>query len=357
VLQLFSIGTVLLNQDGTTILDTSVTPPVGMPAYNQTTITEFAREFTGWGYAPPAGQTAQWNAFLNNATSPMMAFPAYHDTGAKNLLNGHVAAGIVSGQNPTTYQVQDLQNALANIASHPNVAPFISKQLIQHLVKSNPSPAYVQRVAGVFIQSNGDMKSVIKAILLDQEARANDDTWGLTAAQGGDQTSDGHLQEPALMLPGLVRAFGGTMTTANYYASNMASMGEDIYNPASVFNYFSPSYTVGGTGGLKGPEFQIDNANNVILRENMVASLFSQYSNPIASYGPGTQVDLTPFLPLAGTPALIDAVDLCLTHGRMPAAMKQTISQAVTAEGGGQLHMVQTAIYLVLQSSYYTVWH
>ena len=102
------------------------------------------------------------------------------------------------------------------------------------------------------------MPTIITAILLDQEARAND--------QGGnDLATDGHLQEPALLLPGYIRAFSGTMTTANWYASNMASMGEDIYSPPSVFNYFSPGYTVAGTGGLKGPEFQIFNPNGQLL--------------------------------------------------------------------------------------------
>jgi Protein of unknown function (DUF1800) len=224
-------------------------------------------------------------------------------------------------------------------------------QAIQHLAKSNPSTAYVQRVSTAFSQSGGDMKAVITAILLDPEARANDNG-------GGDQPSDGHLQEPALFLPGLVRAFGGTMTAQNYYASDMAALGQDIYNAPSVFNYFSPGYTVGGTGGLKGPEFQIDNANAAILRENLVANLFNQYSNPIQSYGPGTTVDLTPLLPLAASPAsLVDAIDLCLTRGVMPASMKQIIVNAVTAESGGPLRRVQTAIYLTLQSSYYGVWH
>jgi len=148
------------------------------------------------------------------------------------------------------------------------------------------------------------------------------------------------------------------MTPANYYASDLANLGEDIYDPASVFNYFSPGYTVAGTGGLKGPEFQINNANAAILRENMIANLFNAYSNPIQSYGPGTTIDLTPLLPLAAVPAtLVDAIDLTLTHGVMPAAMKQIIVSAVTGDLSGNLHRVQTAIYLTLQSSYYNVWH
>ncbi len=343
VLQLFSIGTNLLNQDGTLQLDAQV-PPQPIPAYNQFTITEFARVFTGWTYAPMPGGQIQWNAYLNNVNSPMVFLTAMHDVGAKTLLNGFVSP---SGISPAL----DLQNALDNIAGHANVAPFISKQLIQHLVKSNPTPAYVKRVVDAFNLNAGDMKAVITAILLDPEARAND-------AGGADLPTDGHLQEPALFLPGLVRAFGGKMTTQNYYASDMASMGQDLYNPASVFNYYSPGYTVAGTGGLKGPEFQIYNPNAAILRENLVANLFNAYNNPIQTYGPGTTVDLTPFVALAGTPAtLVDAIDLTLTHGTMPAAMKQTIVNGVTADASGNIHRVQTAVYLTLQSSYYSVWH
>jgi hypothetical protein len=195
------------------------------------------------------------------------------------------------------------------------------------------------------------MKSVVTAILLDQEARAND-------AGAADQSDDGHLQEPVLYLTGLVRAFGGAMTTQNYFGYNMAGQGQDIFNSPSVFNYYSPGYTIPNSGGLKAPEMQLYNPNNAILRENMVASLFSSYQNPIQSYGPGTTIDLTPFLSLAPTPAtLVDAIDLTLTHGTMPSPMKQIIVTAVTNEAGGSLRRVQTAIYLTLQSAYYNVWH
>jgi hypothetical protein len=284
-----------------------------------------------------------WGSYITEFGS-MVNFDPEHDFGSKTLLNGYVAPANLATP-------QDLSAALDNIASHPNVAPFISKQLIQHLVKSNPTPAYVARVAAAFTQSHGDMPTVITAILLDAEARAND-------AGGNDLPTDGHLQEPALFIPGWVRAFSGTMTTANYYAQTLAGLGEDIYNPASVFNYFSPGYTVAGTGGLKGPEFQINNPNAAILRENLIAQFFNQYSNPVQSNGPGTLVDLTPFLPLAATPAsLVAALDLTLTHGTMPAAMNTIVVNAVTADTNGALHRVQTACYLILTSSYYNVWH
>jgi len=340
VMQLFSMGDVLLNQDGS--VQTNANGPI--PSYLETNVTELARVLTGWTYAPPAGGSVNWGAYITE-NGPMVNYDPEHDFGSKTLLNGYVAPANLG-------TVADLNAALDNIASHPNVAPFISKQLIQHLVKSNPTPAYVTRVAQAFTQSAADMPTVITAILLDPEARAND-------AGGNDLPTDGHLQEPALFVPGFVRAFSGTMTSANYYSSNLAALGEDIYNPASVFNYFSPGYTVSGTGGLKGPEFQIDNPNNAILRENLIAEFFNQYSNPVQSYGPGTLVDLTPFLPLAATPAtLVSALDLTLTHGTMPAAMKQTIVTAVTADASyGSLHQVQTACYLILTSSYYNVWH
>jgi uncharacterized protein (DUF1800 family) len=340
VMQLFSIGDVLLNQDGSAQSD--VNGPIA--AYYQPNVSELARVFTGWTYTPSPGHALSWGAYINSA-GPMVNYDPMHDFGSKTLLNGYVAPASLSTAN-------DLNAALDNIANHPNVAPFISKQLIQHLVESNPSAAYVSRVAQAFTQSHGDMPIVITAILLDPEARAND-------AGGNDLPADGHLQEPALFIPGFVRAFGGTMTTANYYASTLASLGEDIYNPASVFNYFSPGYTLAGTGGLKGPEFQIYNPNTAILRENLVAQFFNQYSNPVQSNGPGTVVDLTPFLPLASSPAtLVNAIDLTLTHGTMPAAMKQIIVTAVTADAqSGSLRQVETAVYLTLTTSYYSVWH
>jgi hypothetical protein len=340
VMQLFSIGDVLLFQDGT--VQTDANGPI--PAYFQPNVSELARVFTGWTYAPAPGHQPSWGAYITEF-GPMTNYDPMHDFGPKTLLNGYAPAAGLSTLN-------DLNGALDNLAGHPNTAPFISKQLIQHLVTSNPSPAYVTRVAQAFLQSHGDMQTVISTILLDQEARAND-------AGGNDLPADGHLLEPALLIPGFVRAFSGTMTAGNYYSNTLASIGEDIYNPASVFNYFSPGYTLAGTGGLKGPEFQIYNPNNAILRENLIAQFFAQYSNPIQSNGPGTTLDLSPFLPLASTPAsLVNALDLTLTHGTMPAAMKNIIVTAVTADAAsGNLHQVETACYLILTSNYYNVWH
>jgi uncharacterized protein (DUF1800 family) len=348
LMQLFSIGTNMLNQDGSRQTDASGNP---IPTYNQTNVTELARVFTGWTYAQTGSTAAFWGANIDGGTTdmtkPMVAIPAFHDFGSKTLLNGYVAAANLT-------PAQDLQGALDNIFNHANVGPFIGKQLIQHLVKSNPSPAYVARVAAAFANNGqgvrGDMKAVITAILLDPEARANDNG-------GSDQAGDGHMQEPALYLPGIVRAFNGSMNSQNYFASDLATMGEDIFNPASVFNYYSPGYTVPATT-LKGPEFQIFTPFTSLYRANLISNVFNNYSGAVQTYGPGMTVDFTPYVALAGTPgALVDALDITLTHGVMPAGMKQIIVTAVQGETGGNLRRVQTALYLIVASNYYNVWH
>ena len=341
IMQLMSIGTKVLNPDGTWPVDSNNNP---IPTYGQADVTAMARIFTGWTFAASTpGSAPIFGAYIN-PSAPMVPVSSQHDTTAKTVMTYSAPAGL-SAQ-------ADMTGILGYLASHPNTAPFISKQLIQHLVKSNPSPQYVQRVSTAFTQSNGDMPTVITAILLDTEARAND-------AGGNDQPTDGHFQEPALLIPAVVRAFAGTMTTMNYYPSTLASMGQDVFNAPSVFNYYSPGYVVGGTGGLLGPEFQIDNPNAAVLRENFVANLTNSYSNPVLSYGPGTTIDLTPFLPLASNPAsLVNAVDLTLTEGVMPAGLKTIITNAVQGDAlNGTLHQVETAVYLTLISNYYNVSH
>jgi len=164
---------------------------------------------------------------------------------------------------------QDLDNALDNIFNHPNMGPFVGKLLIQHLVKSNPSPAYVSRVAAAFYGGSGvprgDMKNIITAILLDPEATANDEG-------GADQPADGHLQEPALFIPAFVRAFGGVMNDQNYFTFDLQQLGQDLFNAPSVFNYYSPGYTPAGFN-LRGPEFQMDTPNNAIYRASRPRNL------------------------------------------------------------------------------------
>jgi uncharacterized protein (DUF1800 family) len=368
VMQLFSIGTVELNQDGSVQTGSDGLP---IATYNQTNVTELARVLTGWTFAQN-GVAPYWGAGINDGntdvTSPMVAMPQYHDNGSKTLLpdylNGNGTAPYVAPAGLP--QAADLSAALDNIFYNPNVGPFVGKQLIQHLVKSNPSPQYISRVAAAFANNGsgvrGDMKAVITAILLDPEARAND-------AGGNDQPTDGHMQEPALFIAGLIRAFNGTATDQNYFAFDLLNMDQDIFNPASVFNYYAPTYVVPSgyitpqpSAPLTGGEFQIFDTYTSIYRANLVTNLFGSFSSPLINYGPGTTIDLTSYQALAKTPAaLVNAMDQVLTRGMLPEAVKSIIATAVAAEdpaGYTQgMKQVETALYLIASSSYYNVWH
>ncbi len=224
ILQLFTIGLNELAPDGTVITDHFGTP---FPTYMQDMIEGFARAFTGWTYAPPANATPQAHKPAN-WTQPIVPWEANHDVAAKTLLNG---ATLMPNQSAEA----DLIAALDNIFQHPNVGPFICRQLIQHLVTSNPSPRYVSRIVRVFnglatptvrqrrtavrdlqaaspSRPRGDMKVVIKAILLDPEARDGD-----SAVPLPDQ---GHLREPVLFMISILRALDATVSPSNGHASN-----------------------------------------------------------------------------------------------------------------------------------------
>jgi uncharacterized protein (DUF1800 family) len=345
LMQLFTLGPNLLNQDGSLQLDSSGQP---IPTYSQFTVMEFARVYTGWTYAPNPQKGFRWPSGPLVTEGPMVSYKLEHDFGSKKLLNGYVSPAKVSPE-------QDLANALDNVFNHPNIGPFVGKLLIQHLVKSNPSPAYISRVAAVFNNNGhsvrGDMRATIAAVLLDPEARADDEG-------GKQQATDGHLQEPALFVAGMVRELGGHMTDQNSYRQDMVRLGEDLFDAPSVFNYYAPDYAVPNTP-LTGGEFEINTPNTSIVRANMVGQLvLKNGTNPVQSASPGTNVDLSPFVALASNPpALVDALDLTFTHGVMPAAMKAVIVKAVKDDDGNGLHKVQTGCYLILTSSYYNVWH
>jgi hypothetical protein len=221
--------------------------------------------------------------------------------------------------------------------------------LIQHLVTSNPSPAYVQRVAAVFANNGssvrGDMKAVITAILTDPEARRGDDP---ATAVG----TAGHLQEPILFIAGLLRAFNATTDGSNlsYYAGNM---GQNPLNSPSVFNFYSPSYIVPGTTML-GPEFQIQTTATSLLRANFVETF------AFGNFG-GESVDFSSYASQASNPgAMLDSLNGLLMHGSMSADMKNTILTALQAVPGGSsqsLNEAKTAIYLIGSSSQYQVYH
>ncbi len=232
LMQLFTIGTFLLNQDGSLQLDVNHQP---VPTYTQSTIANFARVYTGWTYPTQPGAKLQKH---NPAyyTGPMESFESNHDTGSKTLLNGVV---LPAGQTAE----EDLGAALVNIFTHPNVAPFVSKNLIQHLVTSNPSPAYVSRIAAVFDDNGsgvrGDLRAVVRAILMDPEARAGDSGPSLNPPD-----TSGHLREPVFFTASMLRGLGALVNDTNGLAGQAAKLGQTIFTPASVFNYYAPGYRI-----------------------------------------------------------------------------------------------------------------
>ncbi len=241
VMQLFSIGTVELAADGSPVLDAQGIP---IPTYSQEDVEGLARALTGWTYPVAPGGISR-NRNPSYFYGRMVAVESLHDKGEKELIGAVV---LPAGQSAAA----DLSAALDVIASHPNVAPFISFRLIQHLVTSNPSRAYVQRVASVFNDNGqgirGDLKAVVKAILLDEEARRGDDP-------KATRNPDGRLKDPVLFLVGLLRSLGAASAGAGL-PSHSFNMGLDVFTAPSVFNYYSPDYQIPGTDVL-GPEFKI----------------------------------------------------------------------------------------------------
>ena len=274
----------------------------------------------------------------------MAAVESEHDTTAKTLLNGTVLA---AGQTAE----EDLSGALSNIFNHPNVGPFVCRQLIQHLVKSNPTPAYVSRIAAVFANNGsgvrGDMQAVIRAILEDEEARAGDTN---------PLDDGGHLREPILWITNYLRAVGFTNTDVNgsYYSLSGYSnnLNERPYRSGAVFNFFPPDYVV-PQSTLNAPEFGLENTASAILRLSLADSLVN---NKIS----GFKTDLSATSSLgqiaAGSSAnLVDTLSLMFMHGQMPADMRTQILSTISGLGTAQ--QVRVAVYLVISSSQYKVMH
>jgi len=334
-MQLFSIGLVLLNPDGTPQLDGSGNQ---IPAYTQTTVDGFAGVYSGWSYPPSPGNTAQFwaNPYYSG---PMLPYDSHHNKSSKLLLNGVTlpAGGTIQS---------DLTAALQNVFNHPNVGPFIAQQLIQKLVTSNPSPAYVSRVTQIFNDNGsgvrGDLKALVSAILLDPEARRGDDP---TQVQPGD----GHLREPVLHIAAVLRALNATTDGANlnYYAQNM---GQQPFMSSSVFNFYPPNYQIPGTQ-LLGPEFKIFNSSTDIARINFVNDMV------YGSVSSTTTTNISPYVGVAGdVNQLLDMVSLNMMHGQMSDGMRSTLASTLTSISDNQ-HRAMAALYLTAGSSQFQVEH
>jgi uncharacterized protein (DUF1800 family) len=340
VLQLCSIGLYELNPDGSQKLDSSGAP---IPTYDQDVVIGFSAIFTGWTYAPLAGAASKWTNPINY-DGVMVPFDNHHETGTKTLLDGLVAP---TGQTTT----QDLKTALDDIFNHPNVGPFIGKQLIQHLVTSNPSPAYVARVSAVFADNGsgvrGDMGAVVQAILTDTEAR-------------GDvplQSNSGHLREPALFITAMLRGLGG-QSDGVLPRNAISGMGQPIYTAPSVFNFYPPSFVLPGSQTLA-PEFSIDNAATALARANFVNTVIMQggaMPDPTVTASTGTSIDLSALAAITDPNALIAQLNQTLMHGSLSSAASGVMLAAINAQSPTDpLAAARTASYLLLTSAQYQV--
>jgi len=330
VLQLFSVGLVKLNADGTPMLDNGGNP---IPTYSQETVEGYAHVFTGWTYPAKKKNTTDLNGPYY--VGRMLPRDQYHDTGTKGLLNG---VTVSLGTAP------ELEFAMDTIAAHPNVGPFIGTRLIQALVKSNPSPAYVQRVSTAFADNGqgvrGDMKALIRAVLLDPEARAGD-----TQAAS---TADGKLREPVVYMTRLLRAFTarGSGAGLQWYAQ---AMRQDPFDSPSVFNFYPPSYKPQGYA-LFGPEFKLVNSPSLAARLN--------FAYDLANGGlPGKPVlNFTALISAAGNDTdLISALDAALLHGTMPANLKSAIAGALPSAAGDNKQRAMLALYIVAASPAFNI--
>ena len=358
VMQLFTIGLYQLNADGS--LKLAAGQPIA--TYTRDDVVGLARVFTGWSWAGPDLSN---NRFIGNVADPdrdwkpMQNYPAFHSSGEKRFL-GQSISGATSGE-------ADLKLALDTLFNHPNAGPFFARQLIQRLVSSNPSPAYVGRVAAAFANNGngvrGDMQAIIRAVLLDQEA----------LAPAGTSLRTGKLREPLLRLAGWIRAFDAKAPNARYriyYLDDpLTGLGQGPLNPASVFNFFRPSYmppnSALASAGLVAPELQITSEPSVTGYLNYMQDVLDRGVGESREIKP----DYTRELALAAdTGALLDRIDLLLMHGSMPARLRGQILTAVNgisipaATGSNaaqvaaaQANRVKLAIFLTMASPAYLV--
>ncbi len=319
LMQLFTIGLVELNSDGTPVLDNNGNP---IPTYDQQAIEGFAHVYTGWNYAG-APSFSQARRSLANQVIPMELYADFHDTGEKLLLNGVTLPANQSG-------TDDLAGALDNIFDHPNVGPFIAQQLIQRLITSNPSSDYVARIAGVFNNNGagvrGDLGAVVKAILLDEEARPD-----------LPMDLDGKIKEPIMRLTQLWRAFDAESIDGSFpLLGAYLVLGQGPQQSPSVFNFFSPTYAPPGeiqSASLVAPELQIATEyQNTLITNYLFLQAFTWNSSQ------PTPTEPVPVINIDDELAIADQADALITQvankllGGPPSAGLQTELESMLAQ-------------------------
>jgi uncharacterized protein (DUF1800 family) len=356
ILQLFSVGLYMLNQDGTPKLDGEGNL---IPTYSQAEVNGFTKVFTGWTFC--GQECSDTQPGIRNFRAPMTLNPANHDTTEKQILNYPGAVSIIPAGLTAD---QDLQMALDNIFYHPNLAPFVGKTLIQQLVTSNPTPAYVGRVSAVFNDNGqgirGDMKAVVRAILTDPEARGNLKT----------DPDYGHLREPVLFVTNILRPLNPSANTNASGSCNGQSDGvlnpvtlvldQDVFNPPSVFNYYPLTYTLQNTN-LHAPEFGIFSTGTALKRPNFVNQMVFSTGVTASSDAPcGTKIDISRWESLASADAsgalLVDTINTEILHGSMSPQVRGHLLTAVQAVAqANSLKRARTALYLVATSPQFQV--
>ncbi len=363
IMQLFTIGLYELNLDGTRQTDVDGN---FIPTYDNVAIQEFSKVFTGftWGDAFAFGQNP--NSRFSYLT-PMQVFDSWHESGPKYLLNNY----IVPDRNPVD-AAADISDALDNLFNHPNVGSFIAYRLIQRLVKSNPTPDYVARVATAFNDNGqgvrGDMMAVIKAVLLDEEARNCN---AVTDPLGG------MLREPMVRYAHVCRAFNANVGFGfyrNYMETFYQSTLQRPLASPSVFNFFQTDYQPLGVmeeANLVGPEFQITNTVTVSGYANMLHDwIYDEYpmqywdffSDEHFSEDKIVRLDLSPELIMGdeeNLSNLIERLNLIFLHGNLSRASRNTIYETVSQLPAGtdfEIEMrAKLCIYLVLISPDYMI--
>lgn len=356
VMQLFTIGLYMLNEDGTVQTDASGNK---LYTYSQSDITNLAHVFTGYDtdYADENQTTVTvattgktYKVYEPSYTGrPMINNATNHSSLAVTFLGTTIPAN--------TDAATALKTALDALFNHQNVGPFFARQMIQHLVTSNPSSAYVKRVADVFANNGagvrGDLKAVWTAILTDAEA--------LTP---GTSATAGKVREPIVRLVQLMRTFNATTATGAWSIGNLSDaatgMGQSPLRSPSVFNFFRPGYvppnTAIGDAGLTAPEFQIVNEVSVAGYINYLAAVLANGINDV-------KLDLSALLPLAGdSQGLIDWLNLHLAANQVGTATQAKIKTALDAQTitaasttAQKTAVVQLAIYLMMSAPEYLI--
>lgn len=350
IMQLFTIGLYQLNMDGTPALDANGDR---IPTYDQEDIQQFATVFTGlgigtlmypndWPYTPFFGLDT-WAA---QKDAPMIMYPAFHETAEKTLLNGTILPANQTGN-------EDISDAIDNLFNHPSTAPFISNLLIKRLVKSNPTPGYIERVATAFADNGsgvrGDMKAVIKAILLDDEARTGEAMLALDA---------GRIKEPLIKYVSYVKAMPTTSNDDRYWfvmRDFRNNTGQSILGSPTVFNFYLPDFQPIGDitdNNMTAPELKLHNTSTAIswINDSYARSFWDDcdwdpvtqectYVGPPAllydwediELSDNVRIDIDQFLPYATQPELfINEMDKRLCFGQMSDHTRGIITDALT---------------------------